>query len=90
MTKGHGPVQPGWDNPNRGWHTAHPDDPLDGRQGPRAPSVGTPAGQGKGTGAAPTHDGVARLKAAMEMQGQQPCSGGVDHHDDRDGGGVSR
>jgi hypothetical protein len=90
MTKGHGPVQPGWDNPNRGRHTTHPDDPLDGRQGPRAPTAGSLAGRGKGTGAAPTLSGVARSEAAVEveMQGRQPCDGGTGHHDDRGGGGL--
>jgi hypothetical protein len=61
---GHGSVQPGWDNPNHGWHTSRLDDPLDGHRGPRAPSVGW----GKGAGAAPTRDGVAQSKA-VKMQG---------------------
>jgi hypothetical protein len=56
---GHGPVQPSWDNPNCGWHTAHPDDPLDGHQGLRASTAGSPAGRGKGMGATPTLYGVA-------------------------------
>jgi hypothetical protein len=74
MVMGHRPVQPGWDNPNCGQHTAHPDDPLDGRRGPRAPTNGSPAGRGKGTGATPTLSGVERSKATMvvEMQGRQP------------------
>jgi hypothetical protein len=40
-------------------------------RGPRARSAGTPPDQRKGTGAAPTRDGVARPKAAVvvEMQG---------------------
>jgi hypothetical protein len=72
MTKSHGPVQPDWGNPNRGQHTTLPDNPLDGCRGLRAPSVGTLAGQGKGTGAAPTHGGVAWPKAVVmvvEIQG---------------------
>jgi hypothetical protein len=74
MRKGHGPVQPGWGNPNFGRHMTLPDDPLDGRRGPRAPLVGTSAGRGKGTGDAPTRGGVAQLKAVaavvvVEMQG---------------------
>jgi hypothetical protein len=91
MMKGHGPVQPSWDNPNRGWHTAHPDNPLDGCRGPRAPSTDSSVGWGKGTGAAPTLNGVAWLKVAVvEMQGWQPCGGGAGHHDDHGGGGVGR
>jgi hypothetical protein len=49
MTKGHRPVQAGWDSRNRGRHTARPDDPFDGHHGLRA-MAGSPAGQGKGTG----------------------------------------
>jgi hypothetical protein len=76
-------VQSGWGNPNHGRHTALPDDPLDGRRGSRAPSVGTPAGRGKGTGATPTRGGVTRPKVAVvvEMQGPQPCVGGAGHGD---------
>jgi hypothetical protein len=48
MMKGHGPMQPDRDNPNHGWHTAHLDDPLDGRRGLRAPSTSMSTGQGKG------------------------------------------
>jgi hypothetical protein len=89
MMMGHGPVQPGWDNPNCGWHTARPDDPLDGHRGSRAPTAGSPVGQGKGTGASPTLCGVVRPKAVVvvEMQEQPPCGGGADHHGDCDGGG---
>jgi hypothetical protein len=52
--------------------------------------AGSLAGRGKGTGAAPTLSGVAWSEAAaeVEMQGRQPCDGGADHHDDRDGGGL--
>jgi hypothetical protein len=46
---GHGPVQPDWDIPDRGGHTTRPDDPFDGRRGPRA-TTGSPPGRGKGTG----------------------------------------
>jgi hypothetical protein len=49
MTMGHGPMQPGWDNPNRGWHTTRPDDPFDGRWGPRKRSIHRPVG-GMGRG----------------------------------------
>jgi hypothetical protein len=45
--------------------TPPPHDPLDGRRGPRAPSNGTSAGRGKGTGAAPTCGGVARPEATV-------------------------
>jgi hypothetical protein len=70
--KGHGLVQPGWDNPNCGQHTARPDDPFDGRRGPRA-TAGSPAGREKG-GGAPALFGVARPKAAaaVDLQGQPP------------------
>jgi hypothetical protein len=69
----------------------HLDDPLDGRRGLRAPSAGSPVGQGKGMGAAPILDGVARSKVtAVEMQGRQQCGSGVRHHDDRSGDGVGR
>jgi hypothetical protein len=47
---------------------SHPDDTLDGRRGLRAPSAGSLAGQGKGTGAAPTLGGVVRPKAATEVE----------------------
>jgi hypothetical protein len=92
MMMGHGLVQPGWDNPSRGRHTAHPDDHLDGRRGPRAPTAGSPVDQGKGMGAASTLGNVAWLEAAVAvaMQGQQPCDGGTGHHDDRGGDGVGR
>jgi hypothetical protein len=86
MMKGHGPVQPGWGNPNRRWRTAHPDDPFDGRRGLRA-TAGSPAGEGKGTGAAPTLTDVARLKAVVDLQGQPPGDDGAGLHGDRDDGG---
>jgi hypothetical protein len=56
-----------------------------------APSTGTLADQGKGTGAAPTLGGVARLKTAVVVvvvQGRGSDRGGTGHHDN--GGGVSR
>jgi hypothetical protein len=86
MTKGHGPVQPGWGNPNRGWHTACPDDPFDGRRGLRA-TTASPAGREKGMGAAPTLTSVVRAKAVVDLQGQPPGNGGAGLHDDHDGGG---
>jgi hypothetical protein len=49
MMKGHGPVQPDWDNPNRGRHMARPNDPFDGRRGPRA-MASSSVGQGRGRG----------------------------------------
>jgi hypothetical protein len=67
MAMGHGPVQPIWDIPNIGQHTARPDDPLDGRRGPRAPA-GSPADWGKGTGASPALFSVARLKAMVVVE----------------------
>jgi hypothetical protein len=67
MMMGHRSVQSSWDNPNYGWHTARPDIPLDGRQGPRA-TAGSPADQGKGTGAAPALYGVAWLKAVAVVE----------------------
>jgi hypothetical protein len=90
MMRACGSVQPGWGNPNRGPHTVVPDDPMERRRGPRAPSAGTPAGLGKGMGATPPRGGVARPKAAVvvELQGRQLCCGGVVHHDDRDDGGM--
>jgi hypothetical protein len=74
--------------PNRGWHTADPSDPMDRCRGPRAPSVDTPVDQGKGTGATPTHGGVARPKAAAVVPGQGSGGGGADHRDDHDGSCV--
>jgi hypothetical protein len=43
-------------------------------------------------GAALTHGGVARPKAAavVKIQGQQPCGGGACHHDDYGDDGVGR
>jgi hypothetical protein len=64
---------------------------MERRRGPMAPSTGTLADQGKGTGAAPTLGGVARLKTAVVVvvvQGRGSDSGGTGHHDN--GGGVSR
>jgi hypothetical protein len=66
MTRGHGPVQPDWGNPNRVRRTARPDNPFDGHQGSRA-MAGSPAGRGKGTGAALTLAGVTRLKAVVDL-----------------------
>jgi hypothetical protein len=86
MTLGHGPVQPGWGNPNRGWRTTYPDDPFDGRWGLRATTASS-AGREKGMGAAPTLPGVVRAKAVVDLQGQPPGNGGADLHDDHDGGG---
>jgi hypothetical protein len=85
-----GPVQPGWGNPNRGWHTVCPDDSMERHKGPRAPSVGKPADQGKGMGASPTRDSVARMKVtiAVVVSGQGSGDGGTILHGDRDGGGV--
>jgi hypothetical protein len=82
---GHGTVQPDWDNPNCRRYTAHPNDPLDGHRGPRAPTASLPADRGKGTGAAPSLCGVARPKSAVvvEMQEQSPSGGGAGHHGDR-------
>jgi hypothetical protein len=65
MVKAREFVQPDWGTaPNRGWHTAGPNDPMERRRGPTTLSAGTLAGLGKGMGAAPTLDGVARSKAA--------------------------
>jgi hypothetical protein len=86
MTKGHELVQPGCGNPNCGWRTTRPNDPFDGRRSPRA-TTGSPAGRGKGMGAAPTLTGVARPKAMVDVQGQPPGNGGAGLHGDRDGGG---
>jgi hypothetical protein len=82
---GHGPVQPGWDNPNCGRHTARPNDTLDGCRGLRAPTTGSPSGRGKGMGPAPALYGVARLKSTVvvELQEQQPSGSGASHHSDR-------
>jgi hypothetical protein len=51
-----------------------------------------PAGQGKGTGASPTLNGVAGLKmmVAEEALVQGPGTSGTGHHDDRGGGGSER
>jgi hypothetical protein len=61
-------------------------------RGPRAPSVGTLAGPGKGMGAALTHGSVVWLKvvAVVEVQGRRPCSGAAGHHHDHGGGDVDR
>jgi hypothetical protein len=67
MMRALGPVQPGWGNPNRGRHMVCPGDPMERHQGSRAPSAGKPADQGRGTGASPTHDDVARPKAAIAV-----------------------
>jgi hypothetical protein len=64
MMRAHAPVQPYWGMaPNHGWHTAGPDDPMERHRGPRVPSAGKPAGQGKGMGATPTPLSVEELKA---------------------------
>jgi hypothetical protein len=78
--------------PNRGRHTVLPDDPKERCQGPRVPSTGKPASQGKGTGASPTRGGVARPKTtvAVAVLGQGSGGGGVVVHGDRDGSGVGR
>jgi hypothetical protein len=91
MMKGHGPGQPSWDSPNRGWHTARPNEPFDGRRGPRA-TVGSPAGWGKGTGAAPALSSVAWPTAAVvvDLQGQPPHDGGAGLHGNRDGSDVGQ
>jgi hypothetical protein len=64
---------------------AHPDDPFDVRRGPRA-TVGSLAGRGKGTEAAPTLTGVARPKAVVDLQWQLLGDGGAGLHANRDGG----
>jgi hypothetical protein len=69
MTTAHGLVQPGWGMaPNRGWHTASPDDPMQRHRGPRAPSIGMSVSRGMGIGAAPTHDSVVRPKVAVVVE----------------------
>jgi hypothetical protein len=69
-----------------------PHDPMERRQGLRAPSVGTPTGRGKGTGVAPTHGGVTQPEATMVVvvQGRLSGGGGAGHHDDHSGGCVGR
>jgi hypothetical protein len=54
--------------PNRGWHTVGTGEPKERHRGPRSPSVDTPVGRGKGTGAAPTRDDAARVKAAVVVE----------------------
>jgi hypothetical protein len=63
------------------------DNPMEGRRGPRAPSAGKPASQGKGMEPSPTHGGVARPKAAVGVvvQGRVPGDGGAVLHDDYGG-----
>jgi hypothetical protein len=80
MTKARGLVQPSWGTtPNRVRHTAGLGDHIERRRGLRAPSAGTPAGQGMG--AAPTLNDVAQPKATVVvgMQGRRSCGGGTDH-----------
>jgi hypothetical protein len=86
------PVQPGWGRaPNRGQHTAGLDDPTVRHLGLRAPSVGTLASWGKGTGASPTPMGMEWPKAvAVVVWMWGPGGGGADHHDDCSGGSVGR
>jgi hypothetical protein len=82
--KGHGLVQPGWDNPNCGQHTARPDDPFDGRRGPRA-TAGSPAGREKGGGL--QHSSVwrgRRRRRRWIYKGNRLATG---LRGDRDGGG---
>jgi hypothetical protein len=71
---------------------APPADSTESHQGPRIPSAGKPAGQGKGTGASPTHGVVARPKTTitMAMQGQGFDSGDAILHGDHGNGGVRR
>jgi hypothetical protein len=89
MTRALGLVQPGWGNPNHGRHTVSPSDSMERHQGPRAPSVGKPAGQGKGMRASPAHNGVAQPKAmiAMVVQGRVLGGGGAILHG---GGGMGQ
>jgi hypothetical protein len=68
MTTGHGPMQPGWDNLNRGRYTVRPDNPLDGCRGLRAQTACSLAGRGKGMGATPALCGVARPKSTVEVE----------------------
>jgi hypothetical protein len=85
-------MQPGWGKvPNRGWCTDDLNDPLERLRGPRVPSVGTPADQGKGMGATSTPMGVEWPKAvAVVVQSQGLGGGGAGHHDDRNSGGMGR
>jgi hypothetical protein len=90
MTKALGLVQPGWGNPNHGRHTASLGDLFERCWGPRAPSAGKTADQGKGTGASPTRGGAARPKAVVDVvvQGRVPGGGGPVLHGDSSGGGM--
>jgi hypothetical protein len=85
-------MQPGWGKvPNRGWRTDDLNDPLERLQGPRVPSAGTPADQGKGMGATSTPMGMEWPKAvAVVVQSQGPGGRGAGHHDDRNSGGMGR
>jgi hypothetical protein len=57
---------------------AYPDDTMERRRGQRDPSIGTPAGRGKGTGAAPTRSGMAWPKMTVVVeQGRGSGGGGV-------------
>jgi hypothetical protein len=71
MMRDLGLVQPGWGNPNCGQHMVSPYDLMERRRGPRVPSTGKSTAHGKGTGASPTHGGVAwpKVVVAMVVQG---------------------
>jgi hypothetical protein len=85
-------MQPGWGKvPNRGWRTDDLNDPLERLQGPRVPSAGTPADQGKGMGATSTPMVMEWPKAvAVVVQSQGPGGGGASHHNDHNSGGMGR
>jgi hypothetical protein len=53
-----------------------PGDPMERRQGPRAPSAGKLVGQGKGTGASSTRSGVAWPKSTVAVVVPGRGSGG--------------
>jgi hypothetical protein len=77
---------------NRGRHMVLPGDPLERHQGPRTPSAGKPAVQGKGTGASPTRGGVVwpKTTVVVVVQGQGSDGGGVVLNSDRGGGDVGQ
>jgi hypothetical protein len=81
MTRARVLVQPDWGMaPNRGWHMVGLDDPTERHRGMRVPLTGKLAGQGKGTGAAPTPLSVEGPKPVVGSMVQGVVDGGTGHH----------